>query len=304
MKKTILKSYLMAAVVLLGVLTLVSCSKDDEDEKVRKWSDYVSMDVQRCERIGSSLYFEYTLTNITEKPLEVTSHLAGSTINDNLGNAYGFDACVWDNEVIWRQSHSVALSNILPQQKRSVRCRIDNFDPTNRATKIELSFDIDIRDVYDIDDHLCQMKDIAVADNRLMGNGIQTNDFSLAYRVNSCRADAEGNVVIDFSVTNNTQVEILDYCLEGIEASDDRNNRYQDIGWAVVGSEEYYEHLPYSNIPKGGTLRALVKIQNVNPQAETITLEAWNTTNNDTFYPINEALRFLTIDIARSSNAQ
>lgn len=303
MKKTILKSYLMAAFVLLGALTFVACGDDtNEDGKVLTWSDYVSMDIQRCERIGSSLYIEYTLTNITDRTLDATSHLASENrgaVADNLGNMYPIDACVWDNEVIWRQGHSVTLSDILPQQKRSVRCRVDNFDPTNRAAKVEIRFNIDISDVYDLDNSLCQKRDIPVADNRVMDNGIQTNDFGLAYQVNSCEADAEGNVVIDFAVNNSTQVGISEYRLDGIEASDDRNNHYQDILWAVSDSEEYYEYLPYSDIPRGHTLHARVMVKNVSPQAATITLEARNTTSSDTFYPTCETLRFLTIAIER-----
>ncbi len=305
MKQTILKSFLMAAVMLLGVLTFVSCGGDtNEDGKVKKWSDFVSMDVQRCERVGSSLYLEFTLTNITSGMLEVTTHLAdinGAAITDNIDNSYSIDYCVWDNETLWRPSHSPTFSNISSQEKRTIRCKVENFDPMNRATKMNIRFNIDITDVYDLDDHLCQMRDIPIVDNRLMANGIQTNDFGLAYRVNSCVADAEGNVVIDFAVINNTQVDIFEYCLDGVEASDDRSNRYQEqaICWAVGDSEEYDWCLPYSDIPKGGTLRARVMVKNVNLQAGFISLTAKNTTNYDTFYPINETLRFLTIPIVR-----
>ena len=119
MKKTILKGFLMAAFMLLGALTFVSCSNDSNEEKARKWSDYVRMDVQRCERVGAYLYMEYTMTNITSQPLAVTMHLAdvnGGSVSDNLGQQYVVDGTNWDNETLWRPGHSVTLSNIYPQK--------------------------------------------------------------------------------------------------------------------------------------------------------------------------------------------
>jgi len=304
MKKTILKSSLMAAFVLLGTLTFVSCSNDSNEEKARKWSDYVRMDVQRCERVGSYLYMEYTMTNITSQPLGVTMHLAdvnGGSVFDNLGQQYVVDGTNWDNETLWRPGHSVSLSNIYPQKNRTVRIKVKDFDPSNRATKAGIRFNVDIADVYYLEDDVCQKRDIPVVDHRVLDNGIQSNDLGLDYQLNSCVADDEGNVVIDFTIKNNTGVAITGFYLETMEGFDDRSNYFDEsvVSWAVGDSEDFGWRIEDVTIPRDGTLHARVQVANVSPQATTLTLLAQNSARYDVFDPVDPIVRFLNITIER-----
>ena len=130
---------------------------------------------------------------------------------------------------------------------------------------------------------------IKITDNRVLKDGVQTNDNNLAYTLQSCCYNSEGNVVLKFSVKNNTG-----YGLEYFTLSD--NKAYDDLGNAY---NTYVENYSYSrwNINEGGSINVTCTVENVNKNAKNITVWLYNSISN--YIPTDNVVRFITIPIQK-----
>lgn len=56
--------------VMLAVLAFTACEDKDDENKEYKFTDYFSMQVTKCERVGANLKVDFNLKNISGKDLQ------------------------------------------------------------------------------------------------------------------------------------------------------------------------------------------------------------------------------------------
>ena len=76
--------------VMLAVLAFTACEDKDDENKEPKFTDYFSMQVTKCERVGANLKVDFNLKNISGKDLQGVMLNGGSSdrCKDDLGTEY------------------------------------------------------------------------------------------------------------------------------------------------------------------------------------------------------------------------
>lgn len=300
------------AMIVCGI-TITSCSKDDdkesggEKEKVSNLDDYVDKYCIRCERVGANLIVEVVFENITDNAInDALLKLKDGKITDNIGNVYYVDAGgatnayltnTTDINTIPNYSNKWTSMNIPAKGYAVYFIKILNFDPSNKAT--QLSFDLTFSssslpaDSYDITAH-----GFIITDNRVMENGIQTNDTALVYKVLNC--ERVGSVLqIDFSITNNSAIEIGNLTLNTYDnAIDNLGNSYYYIHNLGIAIEEgYYKSECKTRVKPGATVSGRIRVIGFDNTNKANTVSVPIRCKSDTYNLTDNVVRFITIPI-------
>jgi len=211
MEKNIWKLAVLFMTVMCMTFTFTACEDlfgDDGEES--KFSDYFTMSITRCERVGNVLVFDWTIKNKSKVDaqnllLNMQSVYVHGT--DNTGGTYYYgDVSVGGNGSSFSGSKTVA---VLAGETIEGKIRFDVSDMSDNATKFTLKVSVRCEEM-DVDEKL-DFKNISITDNRVLSEGIQTNDTNLSYTVNSCKRDNDGNVILAFTVKNNTGILLQKY---------------------------------------------------------------------------------------------
>ena len=304
MKKVNLKKIFgLLAILVCGLtvsLSLTSCDNDvlNEifDDGVESWDDYVSIKITRCERVGHNLIIDYEMKNKKDREVRVSvenpvNRRTSGAIVDNLGNEYyaGFSFAS-------EGYRSYSYVNISAKNTVIGHLKIENFDESNKAQKVNCKMTIGINGVeIDLEHRLFSQDGIKITDNRILKNGVQTNDNNLAYTIQSCRFNDNGNVILNFSVKNNTGYDLKNYTLGRNKVYDDFGNSYETY---LSNSEnsDYYSYQDWS-ISDGATINVSCAVRNVNKNAKNITVWLHNGIGN--YIPTDDVVRFITIPIQK-----
>ncbi len=174
--------------------------------------------------------------------------------------------------------------------------KVLKFDPSNEARSAKLKWEASIVDIRMYGSYF-EKGDIKFTDNRIMSHGIQTNDTKLAYTLKSCKRDGRGNVVIDFTMKNNTGAQLTSVDLGNYgsrQAYDNLGKEYEySSRW---GTEGDYVYGPiHSKIAAGGSASISLRVEKVSASATEITLDL--ACAIDGYIPSDENIHFITIPI-------
>lgn len=196
--------------MLFAVLAFASCDElTDDKDKEPTFSDYFQMKITNCERVGDNLQVNFTLKNISGENLpqvQLNGASAFDRCQDNLGNTYYSDISFGSN---WMGSVRTSMSK---GETITGSFLITNFNASSKANKLNLIFECSCSalDFYGRG----EIDKIKIQDNRILSNGICTNDLGLAYTLEKVQKKTiNGRSAVDFtfSVQNNTGEDLQNF---------------------------------------------------------------------------------------------
>lgn len=188
--------------MLMAVLAFASCEK--EEDETSGFSKYLRMKINSCERFGDVLRIDFTMTNVSGKDLE-DIEFSGVSVVDNNGDEYGgyTAGSVSFNDGFQKNNLKVSIDK---KDKIEGAFFINDFKPSS-VKSVDLDFLADLgSDKFQ--GHVTDFKKIKVEDNRVMRNGIQTNDKALEFKVTSCTRTSTGDCILSMNLKNVSEKNI------------------------------------------------------------------------------------------------
>ena len=215
--------------MLMAVLAFASCEK--EEDETSGFSKYLLMEINSCERFGDVLRIDFTMTNVSGKDLE-DIEFSGVSVVDNNGDEYGgyTAGSVSFNDGFQKNFLKVSIDK---KDKIEGAFFINDFKPSS-VKSVDLEFRADLgSDKFN--GTVKDFKKIKVEDNRVMRNGIQTNDKALEFKVTSCTRTSTGDCILSMNLKNVSEKNITDFSI-GISGSSNSFTDNQGGGyfWNII----------------------------------------------------------------------
>lgn len=253
-----MKNVKFLMLMLLAVLSLSSCEKEEEEEKEPNFFTYFQMNVTNCERVGNNLQVDFTMKNISGVDLNQVQ-LNGSSVSceDNTGEKYNSEISLGGN---WLGSVRTSMDK---GETISGSFLIRDFNKSLKVNQLNLIFNcscptLDFNGCGEIDK-------VKVLDNRVMSDGIRTNDLGLVYKLVSaeCKTVDNENVAdITFTVTNNTGLDLQDFQLNCNTHFEDNLGK-QYYGIAISNGGDFYTNV-HGTFKKSSTWQLTIRIPGIN----------------------------------------
>lgn len=201
-----MKHFKYLLLMLMAVLSFASCEK--EDEETSGFSKYLRMKINSCERFGDVLRIDFTMTNVSGKDLE-DIEFSGVSVVDNNGDYSDFNAgFVSFNDGFKKYHLKVSIDK---KDKIEGAFFIDDFKPSS-VKSVDLEFSANLgSDKFN--GTVKDFKKIKVEDNRVMRNGIQTNDKALEFKVTSCTRTSTGDCILSMNLKNVSEKNITNFSI-------------------------------------------------------------------------------------------
>lgn len=253
-----MKNVKFLMLMLLAVLSLSSCENEEEEEKEPNFFTYFQMNVTNCERVGNNLQVDFTMKNISGVDLNQVQ-LNGSSVSceDNTGEKYNSEISLGGN---WLTSVRTSMDK---GETISGSFLIRDFNKSLKVNQLNLIFNcscptLDFNGCGEIDK-------VKVLDNRVMSDGIRTNDLGLVYKLVSaeCKTVDNENVAdITFTVTNNTGLDLQDFQLNCNTHFEDNLGK-QYYGIAISNGGDFYTNV-HGTFKKSSTWQLTIRIPGIN----------------------------------------
>lgn len=262
--------------LMLTVLTFAACEEKEDENKEPKWTDYFSMQVTRCERVGDNLKVDFTLKNITKKDLQGVA-LNGQSVwdrsKDDLGNDYYSKVSVSGGNWMGCPEFNLAKGESI-----SGSFLITNYDKTNSSKKFNLIFNGRCKTV-DFDGR-AEIGGIKVVDNRILKNGFDTNDQILTYKAISCKMVQEEDglshimynyVYLTYQVTNKSSIDISQF-KQNIQDMDSKviDNTSESYNANIAIADGNFGSSQTTTLRAGETKSFTIKANHVRDNAKTL----------------------------------
>ena len=217
--------------MLMAVLAFASCEK--EEDETSGFSKYLLMKINSCERFGDVLRIDFTMTNVSGKDLE-DIEFSGVSVVDNNGDEYS-DLTNSAGSVSFNDGFKDNYLKVSIDKKDKIEGAffINNFKPSS-VKSVDLKFSADLgSDKFN--GTVKDFKKIKVEDNRVMRNGIQTNDKALEFKVTSCTRTSTGDCILSMNLENVSEKSITNFSI-GISGSSDSFTDNQGGGyfWNII----------------------------------------------------------------------
>lgn len=217
--------------MLMAVLAFASCEK--EEDETSGFSKYLWMKINSCERFGDVLRIDFTMTNVSGKDLE-DIEFSGVSVVDNNGDEYS-DLTNSAGSVSFNDGFKKNYLKVSIDKKDKIEGAffINNFKPSS-VKSVDLKFSADLgSDKFN--GTVKDFKKIKVEDNRVMRNGIQTNDKALEFKVTSCTRTSTGDCILSMNLKNVSEKKITNFSI-GISGSSDSFTDNQGGGyfWNII----------------------------------------------------------------------
>lgn len=217
--------------MLMAVLAFASCEKEEDETSV--FSKYLWMKINSCERFGDVLRIDFTMTNVSGKDLE-DIEFSGVSVVDNNGDEYS-DLTNSAGSVSFNDGFKKNYLKVSIDKKDKIEGAffINNFKPSS-VKSVDLKFSADLgSDKFN--GTVKDFKKIKVEDNRVMRNGIQTNDKALEFKVTSCTRTSTGDCILSMNLKNVSEKNITNFSI-GISGSSDSFTDNQGGGyfWNII----------------------------------------------------------------------
>lgn len=253
-----MKNVKFLMLMLLAVLSLSSCENEEEEEKEPNFFTYFQMNVTNCERVGNNLQVDFTMKNISGVDLNQVQ-LNGSSVSceDNTGERYNSEISLGGN---WLGSVRTSMDK---GETISGSFLIRNFNKSIKVNQLNLIFNCSCP-TLDFDGR-GEIDKIKILDNRVMSDGIRTNDLGLVYKLVSaeCKTVDNENVAdITFTVTNNTGLDLQDFQLNCNTHFEDNLGK-QYYGIAISNGGDFYTDV-HGTFKKSSTWQLTIRIPGIN----------------------------------------
>ena len=253
-----MKNVKFLMLMLLAVLSLSSCENEEEEEKEPNFFTYFQMNVTNCERVGNNLQVDFTMKNISGVDLNQVQ-LNGSSVSceDNTGERYNSEISLGGN---WLTSVRTSMDK---GETISGSFLIRNFNKSLKVNQLNLIFNCSCP-TLDFDGR-GEIDKIKILDNRVMSDGIRTNDLGLVYKLVSaeCKTVDNENVAdITFTVTNNTGLDLQDFQLNCNTHFEDNLGK-QYYGIAISNGGDFYTDV-HGTFKKSSTWQLTIRIPGIN----------------------------------------
>lgn len=262
-----MKNVKFLMLMLLAVLSLSSCENEEEEEKEPNFFTYFQMNVTNCERVGNNLQVDFTMKNISGVDLNQVQLNGGSVwdmCEDNTGEKYYSEISLGGN---WLESVRTSMDK---GETISGSFLIKNFNKSIKVNQLNLIFNcscptLDFNGRGEIDK-------VKVLDNRVMSDGIRTNDLGLVYKLVSAEyktVDNENVADITFTVTNNTGLDLQDFQLSlgSTHFEDNIGKQYYRI--AISNGGDFYTNV-HGTFKKSSTWQLTIRIPEINLNSATL----------------------------------
>lgn len=251
-----MKNVKFLMLMLLAVLSLSSCENEEEEEKEPNFFTYFQMNVTNCERVGNNLQVDFTMKNISGVDLNQVQLNGGSSSDrceDNTGEKYYSEISLGGN---WLGSVRTSMDK---GETISGSFLIRNFNKSLKVNQLNLIFNCSCP-TLDFDGR-GEINKIKILDNRVMSDGIRTNDLGLVYKLVSaeCKTVDNENVAdITFTVTNNTGLDLQDFQLNlgSTYFEDNIGKRYNSI--AISNGGDFYTNV-HGTFKKSSTWQLTIR---------------------------------------------
>lgn len=256
-----MKNVKFLMLMLLAVLSLSSCENEEEEEKEPNFFTYFQMNVTNCERVGNNLQVDFTMKNISGVDLNQVQLNGGSVwdmCEDNTGEKYYSEISLGGN---WLTSVRTSMDK---GETITGSFLIKNFNKSIKVNQLNLIFNcscptLDFNGRGEIDK-------VNVLDNRVMSDGIRTNDLGLVYNLVSAEyktVDNENVADITFTVTNNTGLDLQDFQLNlgSTYFEDNIGKQYYRI--AISNGGDFYTSV-HGTFKKSSTWQLTIRIPGIN----------------------------------------
>lgn len=256
--------------VMLAVLAFTACEDKDDENKEPKFTDYFSMLVTKCERVGANLKVDFNLKNISGKDLQGVMLNGGGSdrCKDDLGSEYYSSVSLQGGD--WKTS---VETNLAKGASVSGSFLVENYDLTNSSKKFNLIFNGRCQTVSF--DGRAEVNNIKVVDNRILKNGFDTNDQILEYKVVSCKMVQEdggldgmvNRVYLTYQVKNTSSKDIPNFLQNfgGHDQVKDNTNEEYNADIAIEGGE--FRASQKVTLKAGETKTFVVKVFSVRENA-------------------------------------
>lgn len=290
-----IKYFLLA---MLAVLTFAACETEDENNEPQ-WSDYFSMKVTNCERVGSKLKVDFTLKNITGKDVKGVGLNGGSVwdmCQDDKGEKYYSEVSISGGNWMTCPEFDMAKGETI-----SGSFLIGSYDPTNSSKKFNLIFNGRCQSVGF--DGTADIGTFKVVDNRVLHDGFDTNDQILTYKVVSCKMEQKRDgldgqmynwVYFTYQVTNKSDINISQFMQNMGNVRDNTNEEYNT---EISLNDGGYNPSVVTSLRAGETKTYTVKVKHVRSNAKA--LSGSINTNRESYPWADTEARFYDIAIQR-----
>lgn len=226
-----MKHFKCLLLMLMAVLAFASCEK--EEDETSGFSKYLRMKINSCERFGDVLRIDFTMTNVSGKDLE-DIEFSGVSVVDNNGDEYS-DLTNSAGYVSFNDGFKKNYLKVSIDKKDEINGAffINNFKPSS-VKSVDLKFSADLgSDKFN--GTVKDFKKIKVEDNRVMRNGIQTNDKALEFKVTSCTRTSTGDCILSMNLKNVSEKNITNFSI-GISGSSNSFTDNQGGGyfWNII----------------------------------------------------------------------
>lgn len=316
MKKISLWATTLAMMLVCG-LCVTSCSKDDEEsveggknggkeEQTLDLDKYIQAYYVRGERVGNNLIVEMLIVNQLDKDISnfvlgVPTEYEDFLVYDDLGNQY-------KNNIEFASATPTSAKSTYSWQGWQTLTipansyvayfmTIHDFDPTNRARKITYDLKCKSPSIPSDEYSTIMFRNFDITDNRVMENGIQTNDTALVYRLIDCQR--VGSVLqIDFSVSNDSYINMGYLTFVSGSATDDLGNKYEyGMSTNVAFDDGVYKSEYKIRLQSGETKYGRLRITDFDTSNKAKYVSIPLVCSSDAYTLSDDRARFLTIPV-------
>lgn len=213
--------------MLMAVLAFASCEK--EEDETSGFSKYLLMKINSCERFGDVLRIDFTMTNVSGKYLEDIEFSRVGVV-DNNGDESSFNAgFVSFNDGFKKYHLKVSIDK---KDKIEGAFFIKDFKPSSvKSVDLEFLANLGSDKFYET---VKDFKKIKVEDNRVMRNGIQTNDKALEFKVTSCTRTSTGDCILSMNLKNVSEKNITNFSIGSASSTSFTDNQGGGYNWHII----------------------------------------------------------------------
>ncbi len=222
-----MKHFKYLLLMLMAVLAFASCEK--EEDETSGFSKYLQMKINSCERFGDVLRIDFTMTNVSGKYLEDIEFSRVGVV-DNNGDESGFNAgFVSFNDGFKKYHLKVSIDK---KDEITGAFFIKDFKPSSvKSVDLEFLANLGSDKFYET---VKDFKKIKVEDNRVMRNGIQTNDKALEFKVTSCTRTSTGDCILSMNLKNVSEKNITNFSIGSASSTGFTDNQGGGYNWIII----------------------------------------------------------------------
>lgn len=222
-----MKHFKYLLLMLMAVLAFASCEK--EEDETSGFSKYLLMKINSCERFGDVLRIDFTMTNVSGKYLEDIEFSRVGVV-DNNGDESSFNSGFVSFNDGFKEYHLKV--SIDKKDKIEGAFFIKDFK-TSSVKSVDLKFlaNLGSDKFYET---VKDFKKIKVEDNRVMRNGIQTNDKALEFKVTSCTRTSTGDCILSMNLKNVSEKNITNFSIGSASSTSFTDNQGGGYNWHII----------------------------------------------------------------------